>query len=72
MRQKIIFKNNGLNNPLWQQNFRKLSLLNLIERNVIIMRLFKIISIIADVKSIVDIFKGVIKFVVNVVRKHKN
>lgn len=36
------------------------------------MRLFKIISIIADVKSIVDIFKGVIKFVVNVVRKHKN
>lgn len=36
------------------------------------MRLFKIISIIADVKSIVDIFKGIIQFISNAIKKRKN
>lgn len=36
------------------------------------MEFFKIISIIADVKSIVDIFKDIIQFISNAVKSHKN
>jgi hypothetical protein len=52
--------------------FAKIFTAKFIRREAIIMRFFKIISIISDFKSIVDIFKDIIQFISNAIKNRKN